>query len=312
MDRDREEGGRQRRHYGVILAFLLAAPAQALLPIEPCGDIPGEGICEGNVRKWCNKDQLQTETCAKCCTWAGAQYKCLETCPEPGACVDECLESTDVFGCSLQNTHEWTCEKGADGCIHRIFKKCATGQICDESTTHKCTDLGQVDLCAGISADGLCKGSVFKQCVGGALQTTDCAEAGQACSKGGCTSSCPIECLEGEQGCNASGQAWSCAENPANGCYIKVAKGCGIKTCIDGECVMPVEESPEPAQVDAGPVAAEPAPPPIATSPGGCLVSPAAETIGECSVAILATLLGVLIFLSMARRKRHSDEDRSE
>ncbi|HIA00345.1 MAG TPA: hypothetical protein EYN66_00250, partial [Myxococcales bacterium] len=254
----------------VCVFMLLAGAALA----EPCGDVAQEGMCQGNELRYCNAGELQVKQCDECCNWGGNKYKCLKDCPAPGECVTECNDPS-VFGCSLQNTHEWTCVTGDDGCVKRIYTLCPSGQICDESTTHKCTDISQVDLCGGVPGDGVCHGAVHKQCVDGQIVATDCAEQGQSCLKSGCTSDCPVACLSGEMGCNSSSKAWSCVQDPLNGCWTQASKNCGAKTCVEGICEFP---PPDEGPPDMGPSEVVEPPPEddgsSGSSSGGCFVAP--------------------------------------
>lgn len=287
--------------------MVLAAAASAYA--EPCGDVSFEGKCDGNTRVYCNADELRTEECEQCCGWDGNGFDCLGTCPAAGECIEECLDGVDVFGCSLLNTHEWTCENGANGCTNRIYVKCGPDQICDEAGSHKCTAISEVDLCGGISEDGKCDGNVAKICVGGQVQTTDCGDTGQSCHSGKCVADCPIACLAGESGCADNGQAWSCQEDRATGCMVKASKNCGVKVCHEGKCVFASELEAEGEGGDAGSNVAEGAavvdagPAPVEESSGGCTVGRRAEGLGEMGLIILVTLLGFLLFLTIARRR---------
>jgi hypothetical protein len=274
----------------------------ALAAAEPCGDIAQEGMCVGKELLYCNAGVLQTKECNTCCEWGGNKYKCLEDCAAAGKCVDECL-TPEVYGCSLMNTHEWICATGDDGCVKRLFTQCADGEICDESTTHGCTDISNVDLCGPLRGEGICDGYLHKQCVNKKIVTTDCSELGWSCTKSGCTADCPMDCLDGDIGCNSASEAWSCIRDPKTHCWTQAAKKCGTKTCIEGICQFPPpDEGPE----DLGPVGAEelePVQEPDESSGGGCFLSPAKVSSSEASLLLLSTLLGVLFFLPFVQRK---------
>ncbi len=297
----------------VLLAAALvwAAPAAA----EPCGDVAQEGYCDGNKRIYCNANELQTEDCAQCCGWDGNNYDCKESCPD--TCVEECLEGLGVFGCSLHNTHAWTCYMGDDGCTKREYVKCAENEVCDEAGSHKCVDKSLVNLCGGVPETGKCVSGTFKKCVAGAIQEDDCAGQGKSCVDGlGCSGDCPLECADGEKGCGDNGQAWSCQADPVTNCLVRASKNCGAKLCYEGDCKYKQEideleaaknAEPEP-EPDLGAVAE---PPP--TNNGGCYLGAGlGETIGETAVCTLATLLGFILFLSIARRREPARRRRRE
>ncbi len=282
-----------------LVLVLVAAHAAA----APCGEVSQEGRCAGKTRTWCHSGVLETETCAACCGFDGGQYKCVDPCPT--GCVPEC-KKTNEFGCSLQNTHAYTCEADAAGCITRKYVACGETQICDESGTHTCVDKSTVDLCGGVPTDGVCVGTVHKQCVNNQIVTTDCGAASKACATSGCTSSCPVACLSGEKGCDPDGQAWTCDPNVVNGCYEKVKKKCGLKVCFEGDCVDKaslVEPVVEP--VAAEPTVAEPAPSvPPAESKSGCLISNVDRGFGATALTLGATMLGLLL-VGLLSRRRH-------
>ena len=313
MDRSRRKARRNRRGHGLglsltsfALLFFVAVPAQA----EPCGDVSLEGQCADNVRTYCNADELKTETCESCCGWNGKEFECLDVCPADGECIEECLGGTDVFGCSLMNTHEWTCVIGADGCTDRVYVTCGEGQICDEAVSHKCTPIEQVDLCGGIPASGICSSGVFKKCVNNQVESTDCSANGQTCLVGqGCSSDCSVDCLDGEAGCNPDGKAWICTENPITGCFEKAAKSCGAKVCHEGVCYflkdVPKDDDPtaEPEAVEASDSPTAPEEESESASSGGCVYLGNDHSVGEATLITLVTLLGVVLLLAIARRR---------
>ncbi|HIA01441.1 MAG TPA: hypothetical protein EYN66_05955 [Myxococcales bacterium] len=288
----------------LCIAVLLPSVVMA----EPCGDLAQEGMCMGKELRYCNAGELQVKQCPSCCNWGGNKYKCLEDCPANGECVNECNDPS-VFGCSLMNTHEWTCVIGDDDCVKRIYTVCPDGQICDESTTHKCTDISNVDLCGGVPKAGVCHGSVHKQCINGQIVSKDCAEEGRSCLKSGCTSDCPVACLSGETGCNSSSKAWSCIQDPVSGCWEKGVKSCGVKTCVDGICIVPTPDEGPDDLGDEGPedlgmvesVVEESIAPPSRSS--GCFVATRNVSGRDGIFLLLASLLGLLIFVTSVRKK---------
>lgn len=296
--------------FATVVALLVAGPAGA----EPCGDVPLEGRCDGQTRTRCDTAALQTEECAGCCAWDGNSYDCLQDCPPEGECEDECLGGPEVFGCSQLATHQWRCTVGTDGCTDRVFEKCADGEICDEADTKKCRPVSEVDLCGGVPASGKCQGGVFSKCVAGALEKEDCAADGKSCVDGaGCTGDCPAACADGESGCNDAAQAWICTLDEVTGCFVRAAKNCGAKQCWEGKCLFPaqVEERRAARAAEAGEdasggdAAAAPeseAAAPASSDGGGCVQS-RDMAAGEGAMVTLATLLGFLLFLTIARRQ---------
>lgn len=285
------------------LALLLLAPLAAA---EPCGDVALEGQCNGKTRLYCNADELRIEECAECCGWDGNNFDCLEQCPAEGECIEECLEGTDVFGCSLHNTHEWTCASGADGCTDRNYVKCGPDQICDEAGTHKCRNKSEVNLCGGIPEVGKCDAGVFKKCVAGAIETDDCKAKGQSCVETvGCSADCPFECLDGESGCGGAAEAWSCVADPSTGCFVQASKKCGAKACYEGKCRFQAEideleaQKAAEAQDDLGSVAEPEA---AVSSDTGCQAGYGHPML-EGTLIVLATLMGFILFSRIARRR---------
>ena len=263
-----------------------------------CGEVAIEGYCDGNVRTYCNTADVVTETCTDCCGWNGARYDCLTDCPAPGECVDECND-VSKFGCSLENTHEWTCAVGDDGCTHRTYIACGSDQICDESTTHQCAAKSNVDVCGPIPSHGICQGNVFKQCVNGEIEQTDCSAAGLQCGPTGCTD-CVDVCEEGTAKCLAGNKQSSCVA--FNGCFQwSGAKSCGIKTCVDGQCIVP--STPPDDNADAGNSAEVTVEPPpnqsngsSSQSSGGCIMGLTKAGMLDGSLMLLATILGLILF----------------
>gem|GEM_PF-6099122 len=281
----------------IIAACLILSWTSCAFASGPCGDVAIEGYCDGGTRVYCNGADVVTEICAACCGWTGQKYNCLELCPAPGECVDECND-TGLFGCSLENTHEWTCSEGENGCTVRTFIACEADEICDESSTHKCVIQGSVDVCGVIPTHGICHGTVFKQCVNGQVVQTNCELLGQQCGPAGCND-CIDVCEEGSAKCVSGNKAQSCVD--LNGCLQwSGAKNCGIKACVEGQCV---EVVPDTGSDDLGtgeviepPPAPEPAP---KASSGGCIMGLSPDGMVEASLILLATLLGLILFRNM-------------
>jgi len=262
-----------------------------------CGDVAIEGYCDGNTRHYCNTAEVVTEECESCCGWNGARYDCLTDCPLPGECVDECND-VSKFGCSLENTHEWTCAVGANGCTTRTYTACGPDQICDESTTHQCAAKTNINVCGPIPSYGICQGNVFKQCVNGEIVQTDCGAQGLQCGPSGCAD-CVDVCEEGTAKCLAGNKQSSCVT--FNGCFQwSGAKSCGIKTCVDGQCIVPAKTPDE--GVDAGSTAEVTVEPPpgvsnnSSSSSGGCIMGLTNAGMLDGSLMLLATILGLILF----------------
>lgn len=289
-----------------MLMTLLSGAMSSVAIAAPCGDVALEGRCDGTTRQYCNAGELQSEECATCCGWDGDRYDCLGSCPEDGSCIEECLEGVDVFGCSLMNTHEWTCSIGAEGCTVRTFVACGEGQICDESSSNACRPVSEVDLCSGISSEGECKGGIFKQCVNGQLVNTDCALLGQECTAVGCAD-CTNQCKLDEVGCESTGKAWTCVPSAFTGCLERAAKNCsGGKVCYEGKCMyadeIPRIAEPEVSELNEVEPVETPVPEEVAAT--SCQTSGfAPDTTRDGFLAVISTILGFLFFMRFARRR---------
>ena len=238
------------RVFHIVLASVWVVCSAAA---APCGEIPHEGRCDGKVLSYCDsQDQLVVKpACEQCCGWNGKKFGCM-ACPENGTYIPECLEPSK-FGCNLENTHEWVCTVDESGCIRRVFTKCDSNKICDESGTHKCTPIENVNLCGVITDTGICHDNVFKVCVDNQIKKTDCAALGKSCTKTGCKD-CQDQCADGDTGCLPTGQAWACTLDASINCWVQAAKNCGSgKQCIDGICQFPTTQSDDTGSVAEGP-----------------------------------------------------------
>jgi len=107
----------------------------------PCGGLPYEGSCDGNVLQFCGPDGYpHAASCDDCCGWDGEDgwYDCL-TADSCGVCTDECDAEGDT-GCSELLTHAWLCvSTDRDPCLERVFQACGAEAFCDDETA-ECAD----------------------------------------------------------------------------------------------------------------------------------------------------------------------------
>jgi MYXO-CTERM domain-containing protein len=139
------------------------------LPPDPCEGIPSEGLCDGDVYKWCRRGELRERDCADLGTTCGfidAQGRHGCTCGDvdfAGRCDGDVVEY---------------CE---DGTLRRFdcsFQRLTCGYISAE-VGYYCVD--QATVCGPGTEDGACQGTVLVTCSQGVTHTTNCGTAGLAC-----------------------------------------------------------------------------------------------------------------------------------
>lgn len=91
---------------------------------EPCENIPEEGICEGDVLKWCQDDQINETDCTADGLLCGVDGNQKPACVCPPACTDgdsQCLD--DGSGRKV-------CGTGTNGCVVWQEEMCLDGFTC--------------------------------------------------------------------------------------------------------------------------------------------------------------------------------------
>lgn len=156
-----------------------------------CGSLTFEGVCEGEVAKWCGTDGVQQklncaargQLCVKddcasgnyCCGATEDTAECQELGYE-GVCL---TDSTVRYCAGDMNTdiREFTC---ADG-FH--CREDEYGAECREKHEE------QPDQCAEVNGpDGICDGDTLKYCLGGVYKEKDCTVSARSCEVGTCLS----------------------------------------------------------------------------------------------------------------------------
>ncbi len=103
--------------------------------------------------------------------------------------------------------------------------------------------------CGNLPAEGECEttdegDSVAVNCSPDGYPLGERCEAGTTCAllstgQVGCRADCTDECAEGDTGCDANGDAWTCGEaGDGDDCWDMLATPCGAnETCQAGQCV---------------------------------------------------------------------------
>lgn len=149
---------------------------------DPCGLIDFQGACAGVVLAYCGT-QSGTLRVADCgdswsiCAWAGPSigYDCTTECALKNLTAEgECKGAGAIERCVFR-----------DGAYVIEEHACPAGTSCqlvDETGWPGCLP---EPACAGIGPAGRCGGDTLTRCVGGVLQSTNCAAAGKVCAYGG-------------------------------------------------------------------------------------------------------------------------------
>jgi agmatine/peptidylarginine deiminase len=237
-----------------------------------CDGLTYEGCCEGNVLKYCDKNQIQTVNCGSIpqCGWnGGAGYYDCETdggsdpsgklpkdCSggcEPNCAGKDCGNDGCGGSCGSCAGSE-TCQGGqcvpqAGGCDGLTYQGCCDGSFlkyCDKnevvsvncSNDQKCGWLAEKNFYdCGTAGGSDPSGNFPKDCDGGCQP--ECG--GKECGSDGCGGSC------GSCGAGESCQAGQCKDSCAPNCTGKDCggDGCGgscgscnaSETCQTGKCV---------------------------------------------------------------------------
>ena len=184
--------------------------------IGPCGGLPYEGACDGDVLQYCGSDEYPHATsCDECCGWdadanAGdGWYDCLAG-AACAACTDEC-EALGDKGCSAYLTHAWICgHSDDDPCLDRMYGPCAPDAICNVEIA-QCQE--------GYTPPDPCDNPPCDPCV------DECA-------------------VLGVRTCDDAGTAAYVCREDAYGCrFLDLYETCEASAvCEDGVCVTPMEE----------------------------------------------------------------------
>ena len=187
---------------------------------QGCDGLTYEGCCDGNLLKWCENNQISTQSCAAgTCGWSSSQG--FYNCNTGGGEDPSGLHPKDCNPCEPDCTNK---ECGDDGCDGSCGS-CTDSQTCVNGT---CQDICVPD-CAGKNCgnDG-CDGSC------GTCTGTD------SCIDGKCVPCIP-DCADkdcGDDGCDGTCGSCSCGEVCQSGsCVFTACQGneCGSDGC-GGTC----------------------------------------------------------------------------
>lgn len=153
-----------------------------------CGDLDYQGICDGNVARWCQDGQAVQHTCAEgeSCqidTCADGAYCCpimeepaseCEMLGNPGECQGDTARWCDFEG----NVVEIDCAADGNTCQ---FDGCQAGiAAC-------CAPMEMPKSCDEIGTAGECVGDTLRYCdPDGTLHEQDCTESSRVCGVGTC------------------------------------------------------------------------------------------------------------------------------
>ena len=234
--------------------------------VGPCGGLPEEGVCKGEVLQFCGADGYpHAAACESCCGWDPAAisglgwYNCLAP-AACEACADECAAAGES-GCSAALTHAWTCGQfDDDPCLERGMTGCGMEALCNPESG-ACEVGFSPDPCEGPGCDAPC----LHQCE---------VPGGRTCSEDGAVARV---CREDRAGCRILED-----EDPCD----------GDTTCIDGVCVT-LSEDPVVADLVSGEdVVSED--PPGGSGAGGCAATAGSAAGGSLGWLLLAAMAAVL------------------
>lgn len=103
----------------------------------PCGDVPEEGVCQGDVLKWCEADQIKETDCAADGKQCGADGDQKPACVCPAACTE------GVAQCLDNPAGRAVCKAGDNGCLQMVEDPCAAGFLCQDG---QCIEEPKPDL----------------------------------------------------------------------------------------------------------------------------------------------------------------------
>ena len=149
------------RHILPLLLLLLLSPT---LAAAPCGDVSGEGCCDGTVRRACVDEALLVEDCAatdpaRLCGWAipdgqAAGYYCGDV-----GEVDPGGDPDGIFGMD--------CPACVPDCEGRICGSDGCGGSCggcDEGLCDEAAGQCVASACGDVGAEGCCVGTTLRRC----------------------------------------------------------------------------------------------------------------------------------------------------
>ena len=142
---------------------------------QGCGDIDYEGVCEGNVAKWCSGDELQTWDCDD------FDMNCeVDTCAGPGngaLCCDAVDSECERLGFDGECTGSNTLQYCSDDVVETVT--CFEDNICEVNEFGEALCVPPPDGdCGDIDYAGICEGTVLKFCGSSSnmLVVIDCAD----------------------------------------------------------------------------------------------------------------------------------------
>lgn len=147
----------------------------ACLPFDPtCDAIPPEGLCEGEVLRWCERGQVQARNCGAC----GEQCVFSQDTQAHACARSECPDLGSAGRCA-SNVLEYCDDRGR----FRQLDCAAFGQACGvEAGTARCAL--PPGTCPELGFEGQCIGDVAVFCAGTGLRELrweNCASLGLGC-----------------------------------------------------------------------------------------------------------------------------------
>ncbi len=187
-------------------------------PVEACGDVTADGICDGKDRKYCEGGELKVEHCDVECK-SSDDGKAICASDEP--VVEACGEVTENGVCDGKDRKY--CE-GGELKVEHCEVECKSS---DDGKAICASDEPVVEACGDVTADGICDGKDRKYCEDGELKVEHCE----------------VECKSSDDGkaicASDEPVVEACGEVTANGiCDGKIRKFCAddklsIEECAD-------------------------------------------------------------------------------
>jgi agmatine/peptidylarginine deiminase len=216
---------------GTCAAGQTCTDSQCVTSNTGCGNVTFEGMCDGNVLKWCKDNTVESFDCATL-----GNYVCKakpNTNPPDYGCLP--IDNNCVPDCNGK-----TC--GANGC-GGVCGQCGENQNCIDN---QCVDNTPVDECGGLKYEGCCDGNVVTWCENGKKQTVNCDNGSCGWDPQGnngngyynCNKTAdgppefPKEC--GAQACTPDCNGKTCGDD---GCGGACGTCTGGQTCQNSQCV---------------------------------------------------------------------------